>query len=110
MTHGAARSPNRRGAARPRRSRDSRGSSWHAAVLTIFEGRAAGYGWGFKRNAPEVETALFMGAISGLGRATTIALARAGAGVAPVARGADELEETGEEYLVSWTWRVGVSL
>ena len=43
------------------------------------------------------KTALVTGASSGLGRATAVALARAGADVALVARGANELEETGEE-------------
>ncbi|HKH12825.1 MAG TPA: SDR family oxidoreductase [Rubrobacter sp.] len=45
----------------------------------------------------EGKTALVTGASSGLGRATAVALARAGADVALVARSADELEETGEE-------------
>ena len=46
--------------------------------------------------ALEGKTALVTGASSGLGRATAVALAQAGADVALVARGADELEETGE--------------
>ncbi len=47
----------------------------------------------------EGKTALVTGASSGLGRATAVALAQAGADVALVARGADELEETGEGVL-----------
>ncbi|HEV2093212.1 MAG TPA: SDR family oxidoreductase [Rubrobacter sp.] len=47
--------------------------------------------------ALEGRTALVTGASSGLGRATAVALAGAGADVALVARSAQELEETGEE-------------
>jgi NAD(P)-dependent dehydrogenase (short-subunit alcohol dehydrogenase family) len=47
--------------------------------------------------ALEGKTALVTGASSGLGRATAVALAQAGADVALVARSAEELEETGEE-------------
>ncbi len=47
--------------------------------------------------ALEGRAALVTGASSGLGRATAIALARAGADVALVARSAGELEETGEK-------------
>ena len=54
------------------------------------------------------KTALVTGASSGLGRATAVALARAGADVALVARSADELEETGEE--VSRTGRRALAL
>ena len=54
------------------------------------------------------KTALVTGASSGLGRATAVALARAGADVALVARSAGELEETGEE--VSKTGRRALTL
>ena len=47
--------------------------------------------------ALEGRAALVTGASSGLGKATAVALARAGADVALVARSAGELEETGEE-------------
>ena len=47
--------------------------------------------------ALEGKTALVTGASSGLGRATAVALAQAGADVALVARSAEELEATGEE-------------
>ena len=56
----------------------------------------------------EGRTALVTGASSGLGRATAIALARAGADVALVARGAEELESAGEE--VSKTGRRALAL
>ncbi|MDP8900291.1 MAG: SDR family NAD(P)-dependent oxidoreductase, partial [Actinomycetota bacterium] len=46
--------------------------------------------------ALEGRAALVTGASSGLGRATAVALAQAGADVALVARSAQELEETGE--------------
>ena len=45
----------------------------------------------------EGRAALVTGASSGLGRATAISLARAGANIALVARSAEELESTGEE-------------
>jgi 3-oxoacyl-[acyl-carrier protein] reductase len=47
--------------------------------------------------ALEGRAALVTGASSGLGRATAVALAGAGADVALVARSAEELEATGEE-------------
>lgn len=59
-------------------------------------------------HALEGRAALVTGASSGLGRATAVALARAGANVALVARSADELEETGEE--VSKTGRRALTL
>ena len=58
--------------------------------------------------ALEGKTALVTGASSGLGRATAVALARAGADVALVARSAEELEETGQE--VSRTGRRALTL
>ena len=58
--------------------------------------------------ALEGMAALVTGASSGLGRATAIALARAGADVALVARSADELEDAKEE--VSKTGRRALTL
>ncbi|MDQ3637529.1 MAG: SDR family oxidoreductase [Actinomycetota bacterium] len=58
--------------------------------------------------ALEGRAALVTGASSGLGMATAVALARAGADVALVARSAKELEETGKE--VSKTGRRALTL
>jgi short-subunit dehydrogenase len=52
---------------------------------------------GDENRALEGRAALVTGASSGLGRATAIALAQAGADVALVARSAEELESTQEE-------------
>jgi short-subunit dehydrogenase len=52
---------------------------------------------GDENRALEGRAALVTGASSGLGRATAIALAQAGADVALVARSAEELECTQEE-------------
>ena len=63
---------------------------------------------GSEDRALEGRAALVTGASSGLGRATAIALAQAGADVALVARSAEELESTQEE--VSKTGRRALTL
>jgi NAD(P)-dependent dehydrogenase (short-subunit alcohol dehydrogenase family) len=63
---------------------------------------------GIEDRALEGKAALVTGASSGLGRATAIALARAGADVALVARSAEELESAQEE--VSKTGRRALAL
>jgi short-subunit dehydrogenase len=63
---------------------------------------------GDENRALEGRAALVTGASSGLGRATAIALAQAGADVALVARSAEELESTQEE--VSKTGRRALTL
>jgi short-subunit dehydrogenase len=61
-----------------------------------------------KSRTGEGRAALVTGASSGLGRATAIALAQAGADIALVARSAEELESTQEE--VSKTGRRALTL
>jgi 7-alpha-hydroxysteroid dehydrogenase len=63
---------------------------------------------GDENRALEGRAALVTGVSSGLGRATAIALAQAGADVALVARSAEELESTQEE--VSKTGRRALTL
>jgi short-subunit dehydrogenase len=63
---------------------------------------------GDENRALEGRAALVTGDSSGLGRATAIALAQAGADVALVARSAEELESTQEE--VSKTGRRALTL
>ncbi len=76
---------------------------WH-----ILEGAGGMSEAAERHRALEGKAALVTGASSGLGRATAVALARAGADVALVARSAEELEETGEE--VSRTGRRALTL
>jgi hypothetical protein len=88
-------------AARPRR--------WHASIPTTMDREDWGMSEaGDENRALEGRAALVTGASSGLGRATAIALAQAGADVALVARSAEELESTQEE--VSKTGRRALTL
>src|ERR687883_528998 len=82
---------------------------WHSAIPTTMhrEDRSMSEA-GDENRALEGRAALVTGASSGLGRATAITLAQAGADVALVARSEEELESAKEE--VSQTGRRALTL